>query len=104
MAADKTVASAAHIDLTQNTAYTLNVTGPGKYIDVVCHSTGSNDDVYFAIASTEAGLPVVTLKGDNLQMVHSSERLRLPSGRNTWIRFISSGNKSVSVVKMTTIY
>lgn len=104
MAADKTVASAAHIDLTADTAYTLNVTGPGKYVDIVCHSTGSNDDVYFAVASSEAGLPTVTVKGDNLQMVHSSERLRIPSGRNTWIRFISGGAKSVSVIKMTTIY
>lgn len=104
MAADKTVVKAAHVDLSASTAYTVNLTGAGKYVDIVCHSTGSNDDVYFDIAGAEADLATVADGGDDLMMVHSDERIRIPVPRNTWIRFFSAGAKSVSVMKVTTIF
>lgn len=104
MAADKTVEKAAHVSLSAATAYTVNLTGAGKYVDIVCHSAGTNDDVYFDVAGAEADLATVTSGGDDLMMIHSDERIRIPVPRNTWIRFISGGAKSVSVMKVTTIF
>lgn len=104
MAADKTVEKAAHVTLVANTAYTINLTGAGKYLDVVAHSHGSHNDVYFTHASTEADLPVITAGGDDTYIAHADERIRIPVPRNTWIRLISGAGMDVSVVKIPTVF
>lgn len=105
MAADKTVVSAGHAALSANTEYTMNLTGAGRYVDLICHSSGANDDVFFDVASSEAGLSAITLSGDDMQVVHASERIRIPVPKNTWIRFeTSSGSVEISVVKVNTLY
>ena len=105
MAADKTVVSAGHANLAANTEYTINLTGAGRYLDLVCHSSGATDDVYFDVASSEAGLSAITVAGDNMQVVHASERIRIPVPKDTWIRFeTSSGSVKISAVKVNTLY
>lgn len=105
MAADKTVVSAGHAALAANTEYTMNLTGAGRYLDIVAHSTGAADDIYFDIASSEAELSAVTPLGDNMQVVHGSERIRVPVPPNTWIRFeTASSSIKVSAVKVNTLY
>ena len=104
MAADKTVEKAAHVTLTANTAYTINLTGAGRYIDIIAHSHGSHNDVYFATAATEADLPTITAGADNTYIAHADERIRVPAPRNTWIRLISGSGMDASVVKISTIF
>lgn len=104
MAADKTVEKAAHVALTANTAYTINLTGAGHYLDVVAHSHGSHNDVYFTHAATEAELPTITAGADDLYIAHDDERIRIPVPRNTWIRLISASSMTVSVVKIPTVF
>ena len=104
MAADKTVEKAAHVTLTANTAYTINLTGAGRYIDIIAHSHGSHNDVYFATAPTEADLPTITAGDDDTYIAHADERIRVPAPRNTWIRLISSASMDASVVKIPTIF
>ena len=105
MAADKTVVSAGHASLTANTEYTMNLTGAGRYVDILAHTTGANDDIYFDIASSEAGLSAITPAGDNMQVIHASERIRIPVPKNTWIRFETThAGQTVSVMKVNTLY
>jgi len=105
MAADKTVVSAGHAALASNTEYTFNLTGAGRYVDVVAHTTGANDDIYFDVASSEAGLASITVLGDEMQVIHASERIRIPVPKNTWIRFKTShSGQTVSVIKVNTLY
>ena len=105
MAADKTVVSAGHAALSANTEYTMNLTGAGRYVDIVAHTTGSNDDIYFDVAPSEAGLSSITLLGDEMQVIHASERIRIPVPKDTWIRFETShAGQTVSVVKVNTLF
>ena len=105
MAADKTVVSAGHAALTANTEYTMNLTGAGRYVDIVAHTTGANDDIYFDIASSEAGLSAITPLGDDMQVIHASERIRVPVPKDTWIRFEKThSGQTVSVVKVNTLF
>ena len=105
MAADKTVVYAGHTALAANTEYTMNLTGAGRYVDIVAHSTGASDDIYFDIAPSEAELSAITPLGDEMQVVHGSERIRVPVPPNTWIRFETvSSSVKVSVVKVNTLY
>lgn len=104
MAANKTASKAAHFEISSGTAYTLNLTGAGKYVDIVPHSHGSHHDVYFAVAASEAGLPTVSVEGDDMYLAHKDERIRIPVPANTWIRFIAGSAMDVSVMKVNTIF
>lgn len=104
MAADKTVETAAHVSLSGNTEYVINLTGAGSYVDVIAHSHGSHNDVYFNVAPTEADLATAVVEGDNMLIAHADERLRVAVPRNTWIALIAGANMDVSVVKYNTVF
>lgn len=98
MAADKTAERTAHIDLTLNVAYTVNLTGAGNTVEIIGHHHGSNADIYYVVAGTEAGLPTLTAEMDDSYLVHQNERVLHGKPRgDCWVRLISSENISVSV-------
>ena len=97
MAADKVSATSAHVTLTANVAYTLHLTANTKYVDVAVASNQPSQHVYFAVANTEAGLPTVTVGGDDLNIANFPQRTRVPVPRGGWIRLISDEAVVVSV-------
>lgn len=97
MAADKTSATSAHVTLTANVAYTLHLTANTKYVDVAVASNQPSQHVYFAVADSEAGLPTVTVGGDDLNIANFPQRTRIPVPRGGWIRLISDEAVVVSV-------
>lgn len=104
MAADVTASKAAHFEVVATGAKKLNLTGAGRYVDVVAHSHGSHNDIYFTVAGSEADLTAATIEGDDTYICHKDERIRIPVPANTWISLIGSATMDVSVVKVNTLY
>ena len=104
MAADKTASKAAHVEITANTAFKLNLTGAGRYVDIVPHAHGSHADVYYTVAGSEAALVAATIEGDDTYLAHADQTIRVPVPNDTWISLISPNTMDVSVMKVNTIF
>jgi hypothetical protein len=104
MAADVTASKAAHFEVVATGATKLNLTGAGRYVDIVGHSHGSHNDVYFTVASSEADLAAATVEGDDTLLCHNNERIRIPVPHNTWMSIIGTATMDVSVMKVNTLY
>lgn len=103
MAADKTANRTTHVDLTADTAYTVNLTGGGNTLEVIGHHHGNNTDIWCVVAGSEASLPVLTAGMDNSYLVHQNERVMFGKPRNDcWIRLIADQNITVSCQLRTT--
>jgi len=104
MAADKTASKAAHFEITADTEFVLNLTGAGKYVDIVPHAHGSHVDVYYTIAGSEAALVTATVEGDDTYLAHADQTIRVPVPNDTWMSLISANTMDVSVMKVNTIF
>ena len=104
MAANKTASKAAHFEITANTEFKLNLTGAGKYVDIVPHAHGSHVDVYYTVAGSEAALTAATVEGDDTYLAHADQSIRVPVPNDTWISLISANTVDVSVMKVNTIF
>ena len=104
MAADITASKAAHFEVVATGAKKLNLTGAGRYVDIVGHSHGSHNDIFFTVAGSEADLTAATIEGDDTFLCHNDERIRIPVPADTWISLIGSATMDVSVMKVNTLF
>lgn len=101
MAADHTAADVSTQTLVAATNASVSITGPGRTVELVNHST--TDVVYFKTYEAE---PVDDLTGagaDDEEPLLPGERLTVECARGAgepiWIELISAGTPTVSVVR-----
>lgn len=101
MAADNTAIAAASLTLVAGTSMTIELTGPGKRIQLINQSATAADIVYFKIATTEALADTLLGAGaDEERVLRPGERLVINvarvRGANIWIGLRSAGTPVVS--------
>lgn len=104
MAADNTATKCATSTLVANTNLKLNLTGPGKTIELIHHGGAATQVVYYDVAATEAGLLALAGGGaDNEYPLLPGERLQVNAKRGRagadvgiWIMLRSTGTPVVS--------
>lgn len=98
MAADKTASKTTHVSLTGSTAYTVNLTGDGNVVKLTGHHHGSNTEIYYYVAGTEAGLPTLTAAMDDSFFLHQDQHAFVGKPKNDcWVRLVSTANIDCSL-------
>ncbi len=100
MAADQTATKTGTLTLTANTSQTIELSGPGRRVELIHHGNVTNV-VYYKAASTEAAADTMTGGGvDEEYVLLSGERLTVNVPReatgNVWIGLRSAGTATVS--------
>lgn len=102
MAADQAAVVTGTLTLTADTSQTIQLTGPGRRIELIHHGNDTTV-VYYKLASTEAAADTMTGGGaDEERALLSGERLlvnvprALDGSGDIWIGLRSAGTPTVS--------